>query len=247
MLYLILVALYHTIVVPLVAAQDSKSSVGGRGKLADLQIKHISFPVALLRQSSQFTVNDEIVGAVCTAFRSWLTHVGDLGFQSSNFSFHALMPVNMRTLGSKKEGNKISLLTVPLPLNEESPENRLEKIHETMAAFKESGEPWIALYFNRFVSWVLSSSYLLQKAKELFQHNSLGVTNVVGPQGTICIGNNVPIKSVWFTMLPHGSRFHVGLISYAKEMHVTICSTSEYSGAAEYVASHIEKNVNKKV
>jgi WS/DGAT/MGAT family acyltransferase len=80
------------------------------------------------------TVND-VVMAVCTgALRSWLRDRDEL----PDVPLVAQIPVSVRTpeqFGTY--GNRVSVMTVPIPTNEADPRRRAELIHETMRSAKE--------------------------------------------------------------------------------------------------------------
>jgi len=80
------------------------------------------------------TVNDVVVAMCAGGLRAWLDRRGEL----PDDPLVAMVPVSVRTREQAGTfGNRVSVMTVPIPTNEPDPLRRIEACHETLLAAKE--------------------------------------------------------------------------------------------------------------
>jgi WS/DGAT/MGAT family acyltransferase len=137
-------------------------------------------PIKEVRARTRATVNDVILGVVSGALRNWLTARG----QAPSADLRVLVPVSMRTRQDRGTwGNQVSAVFCDLPVTEESPVERLRKVHEAMMVVKKSGSAVGAHTLSRLGDFappqLLAQAARLQAVTRMF---NLVVTNVPGPQ-----------------------------------------------------------------
>jgi diacylglycerol O-acyltransferase len=107
-------------------------SVSGHRRFA---FGHLSLhTVKTIKDDFGFTVNDVVV-ALCTgAVRRWLLDHDAL----PDDPLVAMVPVSVRTQEQFGTfGNRVSVMTVPIPTNEPDPRKRLERTHDVLLAAKD--------------------------------------------------------------------------------------------------------------
>ena len=127
------------------------------------------------------TVNDVVLTMLAGAVGRWL---GDAGVDVAGLDFRLTMPASVRDAGEHGTlGNKVGVLTLPLPIAEPDPGRRLRAIVAATAALKQSGQlhgvAMIAELSDRvfppLAGWL---AWIAARARTY----NLSVTNVPGPQ-----------------------------------------------------------------
>jgi len=127
------------------------------------------------------TVNDVVLAVVAGAVGRYLERTGvDL----HGLDFRMTMPVNARPAGEHGTlGNRVGVLTIPLPIAERDPRTRLRTIIDTTQQLKQSGQlhgvEMIAELSDRLFPPL--AGWLAWVAARTRMYN-LSVTNVPGPQ-----------------------------------------------------------------
>lgn len=157
------------------------------------------------------TINDVLLTAVAGGLRSYLLQRGE---PVDGLSFHAVVPVNLRSLDSPITlGNKFGLVFLELPLGIADPVERLEAVKRHMDALKNSPEaPAIYGLLNVVGKGPVELESLLVA---IFGTKATGVmTNVPGPRQQLYIAG-APLRDVMF-WVPQSGRLGLGvsIISY---------------------------------
>jgi len=127
------------------------------------------------------SLNDVVLATVAGAVREFLEerHVNVDGLE-----FRVMAPVSVRASEERGTlGNRVSAWIVDLPIGEQSPRRRLERIRETTARLKESKQALGADLLTQAVAWTPST--LLSMGSRMVLRAlpfNLVVTNVPGPQ-----------------------------------------------------------------
>lgn len=158
--------------------------------------KHVFFPtlrlafVKALKNGAKATVNDVMLASTTGAIRRYCEKMGDPAFKHStaNLQFRALLPYAFPR--PEKEAtdpfrcmrNKWSFVSVPMPINDTSPKQRLESCVQTMNRAKKSPDAFVQLWLqNNILS--LAPTFLVRKTCiDTFSRQSVVFSNVPGPQ-----------------------------------------------------------------
>ena len=134
-----------------------------------------------IRKESGAKINDVALAIVCGAVRRFLI---DKQLAVDELPFKVMVPVSMRPQGdSDPGGNRVSNLTIPLPLFETDPRRRLQTVVETTTRAKASGESWMGDALLQVLDWagVQAPPPVARLAAQHMPAN-LVVTNIPGPQ-----------------------------------------------------------------
>ena len=137
--------------------------------------------VKAVKQRLGGTINDVVLAVVAGAVGR---HLRDAGIDPSGLDFRMTMPANVREAGERGEmGNRVGVLTIPLPIAEPDPRRRLRTIVDTTQRLKASGQlhgvEMIAKLSDRIFPPL--AGWLAWAAARTRMYN-LSVTNVPGPQ-----------------------------------------------------------------
>lgn len=130
------------------------------------------------------TLNDVALATVTGAFSRFLERRGVTHHAQQSLDFRAACPVNTRTEDQNGElGNRVSNLTVKLPLAEQDPLRRLSIINETMTGLKASDQLHVMAAIER-IGDITHPSLLTYFARDTLERRSSNFvfTNVPGPQ-----------------------------------------------------------------
>jgi WS/DGAT/MGAT family acyltransferase len=126
------------------------------------------------------TVNDVVMATIATALRGYLE---EHGVQPDGLELRAMVPVNVRGAAEGGAlGNRISMMSAPLPVGIHDPLERLRQVRAAMAALKSSGQP---ARMTRMLQLVELLPPFLQRPLAWFNFQGAPVntvcTNVPGP------------------------------------------------------------------
>jgi len=138
-----------------------------------------------VRDSHGATLNDVVLATVTGAVREFLQRRSMRPTRDT--VFRALVPVSIRTDAQRRlPGNRIVNLLARLPLEETTPERRLERVMATMAEVKRSriarGAEQIEEFSNRTFTGVIVQLVRLAATQRTY---NLVVTNVPGPRDAL--------------------------------------------------------------
>lgn len=165
------------------------------------------------------TVNDVILAAVTSGFRSLILHRGE---DPDAVVLRSLIPVSVRADDARGlTDNRVSSILLELPTHVGDPVARLEEVRARMDALKasheiECGEAIMSL--AAYGSGSLQAPLMRAAARVLhrFPQHSVNtvVTNVPGPQFPLYAAGRELLEYHPFVPLSHGVRIGVAVLSY---------------------------------
>ncbi len=170
------------------------------------------------------TVNDVLMATAAGALRSYMIERGD---NVDGMTLRATVPVNLRPLEhARKLGNHFGLVFLELPVGEDNPIRRVERVADCMNNLKNSRQAIVA--FGLLAALGMAPSAVQGLALELFSRKATAVaTNVPGPQQPLYMAGCM-LKEMMFwvpqtgsigigiSILSYNGRVHFGLISDGK-------------------------------
>ena len=170
------------------------------------------------------TVNDVLMAVAAGALRSYMLERGE---QLEGMTLRATVPVNLRPLEhARKLGNHFGLVFLELPVGEDNPLRRLERVAECMSNLKNSRQAIVA--YGLLAAIGVAPPALQELALEMFSRKASAVaTNVPGPQQPLYMAG-CALRDMMFwvpqtgsiglglSILSYGGRVHFGLISDAR-------------------------------
>ena len=170
------------------------------------------------------TVNDVLMASAAGALRSYML---DRGECIDGLTIRATVPVNLRPLEhSRKLGNHFGLVFLELPVGEDNPVRRLERVSECMSNLKSSRQAIVS--YGLLAALGMTPAPLQRTALELFSRKATTVaTNVPGPNMPLYLaGCKVRDMMFWvpqtgsiglgISILSYDGKVHFGLIGDAK-------------------------------
>lgn len=170
------------------------------------------------------TVNDVLMAAAAGALRGYMQ---DRGEHLEGMTLRATVPVNLRPLEhAKKLGNHFGLVFLDLPVGEENPLRRLERVAECMQQLKHSRQAIVA--YGLLAALGIAPAPVQELALEMFSRKASAVaTNVPGPQQPLYMAG-CALREMMFwvpqtgsiglglSILSYRGRVHFGLIADAR-------------------------------
>ncbi|ALN61943.1 acyltransferase, WS/DGAT/MGAT family protein [Lysobacter antibioticus] len=170
------------------------------------------------------TVNDVLMATAAGALRSYMIERGD---NVDGLTLRATVPVNLRPLEhARKLGNHFGLVFLDLPVGEDNPIRRVERVAECMNNLKNSRQAIVA--FGLLAALGMAPAQVQGLALELFSRKATAVaTNVPGPQQPLYLaGCRLDEMMFWvpqtgsigigISILSYNGRVHFGLIADGK-------------------------------
>ena len=170
------------------------------------------------------TVNDVLMAAAAGALRDYMIERGD---DVDGMTLRATVPVNLRPLEhAKKLGNHFGLVFLDLPVGEDNPVRRLERVADCMNQLKSSRQAIVA--YGLLAALGMAPQPLQELALELFSRKATAVaTNVPGPQQPLYMaGCRLREMMFWVpqtgsigvgvSIMSYNGRVHFGLIADAR-------------------------------
>jgi diacylglycerol O-acyltransferase / wax synthase len=188
------------------------------------------------------TINDVVTACAVGALRGYLI---DRGEPVDGLTLRATVPVNLRPIeGTEKLGNQFGLVFLDLPIGEDNPVERLERIAVNMEALKTSKQALMT--FGLLVALGRAPNPILQLALEFFSTKSSAVaTNVPGPQMPLYMGGQkMTDVMVW---VPQTCSVGIGLsiISYNGGVHFGLIADSHLIPDPDAVIRHFRPELDK--
>ncbi|MCX7043114.1 MAG: wax ester/triacylglycerol synthase family O-acyltransferase [Gammaproteobacteria bacterium] len=170
------------------------------------------------------TVNDVLMASAAGALRSYMI---DRGEMVDGLTVRATVPVNLRPLEhAKKLGNHFGLVFLELPVGEDNPVRRLERVADCMCKLKTSRQAIVS--YGLLAALGMAPAGLQRTFLELFSRKATAVaTNVPGPHMPLYLaGCTVRDMMFWvpqtgsiglgISILSYNGKVHFGLIGDAK-------------------------------
>ncbi len=188
------------------------------------------------------TVNDVTMAVVAGGLRRWLGGRGETGAE-----MRAQVPVSMhgRSESSDQLSNLDSFIYVDLPLDEDDPVRRLERINAETVDRKQHHDA-DALY--RFFHGLSHVSPLYREAMRLAagpREFSLSISNVPGPRECVYVlgGEVSDLHSIAEPADRHALR--VSAVSLDGTMHIALCTDPDALTGLDRLAQGIEESVDE--
>ena len=161
------------------------------------------------------TVNDVLMAAAAGALRGYML---DRGENLDGMTLRATVPVNLRPLEhAKKLGNHFGLVFLDLPVGEDNPLRRLERVAECMNQLKSSRQAIVA--YGLLAALGLAPTQLQEVALEMFSRKASAVaTNVPGPQQPLYLAGCM-LRDIMF-WVPQTGSIGIGLSILSYNGHV---------------------------
>lgn len=167
------------------------------------------------------TVNDVVLAVVTGGLRRWLITRGEP--LTAGTSVRALVPVSVRARrGWADSGNNISAYFVELPVGEDDPVRRLERVSAAMEQHKRSGRAVGATSLIRLVGLAPPTLHSLgaRLASQLSSHAyNVLVTNVPGPPKPLYAMGARMLDMYPVVPLAGGQTVSIGVTSYDGGVH----------------------------
>jgi len=163
------------------------------------------------------TLNDIVITCVAGAVRNFLEGRGEA---VDGLDFRVFVPVSTRSASERgKLGNRVSMLLVPVPVDEPDPRRRAERVREETAKLKGSGQAEGAEILEELSDWT-STSLLTGFTRLAASRRSfnLVVTNVPGPPFPVYMNGARLLESYPLVPLYENQALGVALFSYDGEL-----------------------------
>ncbi len=180
--------------------------------------------VKAVGRACECTVNDVLMATAAGALRQYMIERGD---NVDGMTLRATVPVNLRPLEhAKKLGNHFGLVFLELPVGEDNPIRRVERVAECMNNLKTSRQAIVS--FGLLAALGMAPTAVQSLALELFSRKATVVaTNVPGPPQTLYLAScalremmfwvpQTGSVGVGISILSYNGRVHFGLIADAK-------------------------------
>lgn len=162
------------------------------------------------------TVNDVLMAAAAGALRGYMLERGE---RLDGMTLRATVPVNLRPLEHAKQlGNHFGLVFLELPVGEDNPVRRLERVAECMNQLKSSRQAIVA--YGLLAALGLAPPALQEIALEMFSRKaSVVATNVPGPQQPLYLAGCM-LRDIMFWVPQTGSiGLGLSILSYRGQVH----------------------------
>jgi WS/DGAT/MGAT family acyltransferase len=158
----------------------------------------------------------------------------------------ALVPVSVRKPG-EEGGNRISTVLVDLPVDEENPLRRVQRINEAMAEIKDSAAVRAGALLVGASGWAppLVSSTLARAMSGVRAFN-LVVSNVPGPQQTFYL-NGSPLREAYpvVPLNPSSQGLNVGILSYDGGVCFGLLADRDLDPPVDVAVAQLRESLNE--
>jgi WS/DGAT/MGAT family acyltransferase len=180
--------------------------------------------VKAVGRACECTVNDVLMATAAGALRHYMIERGD---DVEGLTLRATVPVNLRPLEhARKLGNHFGLVFLDLPVGEDNPIRRVERVAESMNNLKNSRQAIVS--YGLLAALGMAPTAVQGLALELFSRKASAVaTNVPGPPQPLYLAG-CALREMMFwvpqtgsigvgiSILSYNGRVHFGLIADAK-------------------------------
>ncbi|CAM2804013.1 wax ester/triacylglycerol synthase family O-acyltransferase [Mycobacterium intermedium] len=217
---------------------DLRRYSGARVPLADIE---------LICQTFDVTLNDVALTAITESYRNVLLARGQRPYRDS---LRTLVPVSVRSSDAfGYTDNRVSLLLPNLPVDEENPVERLQKVHARLGRAKASGQRQAGNVFVSLANRVpfALSAWAVGLLTRLPQRGVVTVaTNVPGPRRPLRLLGRRVLSVYPIPPLAMHLRTGVAMLSYADELYFGILADYD-AGDVDQLARGIEAAVARLV
>ncbi|MEO7252428.1 MAG: wax ester/triacylglycerol synthase family O-acyltransferase [Arenimonas sp.] len=170
------------------------------------------------------TVNDVLMASAAGALRSYMI---DRGEQVDGLTLRATVPVNLRPLEhAKKLGNHFGLVFLELPVGEDNPVRRVERVAACMRQMKTSRQAIVS--YGLLAALGMAPAPLQRTFLELFSRKATTVaTNVPGPNMPLYLAG-CAVRDMMFWVPQTGSiGMGISIMSYHGKVHFGLISDAK--------------------
>lgn len=170
------------------------------------------------------TVNDVLMASAAGALRSYMIERGEF---TDGRTIRATVPVNLRPLKhARKLGNHFGLVFLDLPVGEDNPVARLERVAACMQQLKSSRQAIVS--FGLLAALGMAPPAVQRLALELFSRKATTVaTNVPGPNMPLYLAGCM-VKEMMFWVPQTGSiGLGISILSYQGKVHFGLISDAK--------------------
>ncbi|MBS0463426.1 MAG: wax ester/triacylglycerol synthase family O-acyltransferase [Proteobacteria bacterium] len=172
--------------------------------------------VKAVSRAFQCTVNDVLLASAAGALRSYLIERGEA---IDGVTLRATVPVNLRPLKhAKKLGNHFGLVFLELPVGEDNPVRRLERVAAHMDELKNSRQAIVS--FGLLAALGMAPAALQRIALDLFSRKATAVaTNVPGPKQPLYMAGQKMREMMFWVPQTGGIGVGISILSYENHVH----------------------------
>ena len=162
------------------------------------------------------TVNDVLMACAAGALRSYLL---DRGEAIDGITLRATVPVNLRPLKhAKKLGNHFGLVFLDLPVGEDNPVRRLERVAAHMSELKTSRQAIVS--FGLLAALGMAPAPVQRLALDLFSRKATAVaTNVPGPKMPLYMAGQRMREMMFWVPQTGNIGIGISILSYQGRVH----------------------------
>jgi diacylglycerol O-acyltransferase / wax synthase len=168
------------------------------------------------------TLNDVVVATIAGAVREWLQELDEL----PDDPLVALVPVSVRNEDDDAGGNRVEVMLVPLPTDQESPERRIMLTHQALRRAKERHKAVPASAMHGASHFIMPALFgPASRAATLIAslgsaHANLVMSNVPGPPTSVYVAGARVEELYPVGGLVEGFGFTTIVFSYAGGLHL---------------------------
>jgi WS/DGAT/MGAT family acyltransferase len=172
--------------------------------------------VKAVSRAYRCTVNDVLMASAAGALRSYLI---DRGERIDGVTLRATVPVNLRPLKhAKKLGNHFGLVFLDLPVGEDNPVRRLERVAAHMHELKTSRQAIVS--FGLLAAMGLAPAAVQSMALDLFSRKATAVaTNVPGPKMPLYMAGQRLREMMFWVPQTGNVGIGISIMSYQNHVH----------------------------
>jgi len=218
---------------------DQRRYGGARVSMSDIELIASTFDV---------TINDVALAAITESYRNVMV---ERGLKPLRGSLRTLVPVSVRSAGAAGEtDNRVSLMLPNLPVDEDSPVERLRTVHDRLGRAKSSGQRQAGNMFVALTNRIpfALSAWTVGLLMRLPQRGVVTVaTNVPGPRRPLRIMGRQVTGLYPVPPLAMDLRTGVAMLSYAGELFFGILTDYDVVTDVDQLARGIEAAVARLV
>ncbi len=200
--------------------------------------------VKTIRQAHGGTVNDVVLAAITSGFRTLLLARDE---PVEDRVVRTLVPVSVRAEHERGTyNNKVSAMFAELPVGIEDPVARLETIHEQMQELKHSGQAVAAERLTALSGFAPAMLLALggRVGSRLPQRTVNTVTtNVPGPQQPLYLAGRRMLEAFPFVPLGGSVRIGVAIFSYAGGINFGVTGDHDHAPDINVLCAGIERGM----
>ncbi|RYI01659.1 MAG: DUF1298 domain-containing protein, partial [Acetobacteraceae bacterium] len=198
--------------------------------------------VKAVGRACECTVNDVLMAAAAGALRAYMLERGE---QLDGITLRATVPVNLRPLEhARKLGNHFGLVFLELPVGEDNPLRRIERVAECMNNLKNSRQAIVA--YGLLAALGLAPPPLQEVALEMFSRKASAVaTNVPGPDQPLFMAG-CRLREIMFWVPQTGSiGLGISILSYRGKVHFGLITDARLVPDPDGVIRHFGEEFEK--